>query len=169
MSTSVIRPWWSGGAGLLAAAALALTLLAPSQGAAQTLGVVSYSKKASYDDVKFELNNAIVGRGLTIDFNGQLGKMLERTGPDVGSAKAIYKNAEYFAFCSAKLSRAAMEADPANIAGCPFVVFMYETAAAPGVVHVGYRRQPVRVSPASRRAHAEINRLLDGIAKDAVK
>jgi uncharacterized protein (DUF302 family) len=169
MTMIISKQGWSAVAGLFATVGLALTALVPTQSTAQTLGVVSYSKKASFDDVKFELNNAIVGRGLAIDFNGQVGKMLERTGSDVGSTKAIYKNAEYFAFCSAKLSRAAMEADPANIAGCPFVVFIYETAAAPGVVHVGYRRQPVRISPASRRAHAEINKLLDGIAKAAVK
>ncbi|HRD77083.1 MAG TPA: DUF302 domain-containing protein [Hyphomicrobiaceae bacterium] len=138
-------------------------------GAAQSPGVVSYNKKAAYDDVKFELNNAIVGRGLTIDYNGQLGRMLERTGADVGSTKPIYKNAEYFAFCSAKLSRAAMEADPANIAGCPFIVFIYETAAAPGTVHVGYRRQPSHGAAASVKAHADIDALLDGIAKAAVK
>ena len=87
--------------------ALVLSVIGPLQAPAQGAGVVIYTKKAKYDDVKFELNNAIVGRGLTIDFNGQVSKMLDRTGADVGSTKAIYKQAEYVSFCSAKLSRQA--------------------------------------------------------------
>jgi hypothetical protein len=128
-----------------------------------------YSKKSSYDDVRFDLQNAIIGRGLTVDFNGQLSKMLERTGADVGSTKPIYKQAEYFTFCSAKLSRAMMEADPSNVGFCPYVVFIYETATAPGTIHVGYRRLQPHGSAASRAALAEIERLLDGIVKEAAK
>ncbi len=149
--------------------AVMASLLAPSPAPAQSPGVVTYAKKASFDDVRFELNNAIVGRGLAIDFNGQVSKMLERTGADVGSTKPIYKKAEYFTFCSAKLSRQAMEADGANISVCPYVVFIYEKAAAPGTVHVGYRKAPLAGSAASKKALGEINKLLDGIAKDAVK
>lgn len=152
-----------------AAGATALSLAAPSPAPAQSPAAVSYSKKAGFEDVKFELNNAIVGRGLAVDFNGQVSKMLDRTGADVGSTKAIYKQAEYVSFCSAKLSRQAMEADSANIAVCPYVVFIYEKAAAPGTVHVGYRPAPLTGSAASRKAVTEINKLLDAIAKDAVK
>jgi hypothetical protein len=119
--------------------------------------------------VKFELQNAIVGRGLTVDVNGDVAGMLARTGGDLGSTKAIYKHAEYFSFCSAKLSRATMEADPANIGFCPYVVFVYETVAAPGTVHVGYRKHPPHGSPASRDALAEVDTLLAAIVDDAVK
>ena len=136
---------------------------------AQEPALKLYSKSASYDDVKFELQNAIIGRGLNVDFNGQLSKMLERTGADVGSSKPVYRQAEYFTFCSAKLSRSMMEADPANIGFCPYVVFIYETAAAPGTISVGYRRPPAQGSDASRAALADIDALLDGIVKEAVK
>ena len=95
--------------------------------------------------------------------------MLERTGADVGSSKPVYRQAEYFTFCSAKLSRSMMEADPANIGFCPYVVFIYETAAAPGTISVGYRRPPAQGSDASRAALADIDALLDGIVKEAVK
>jgi hypothetical protein len=57
---------------------------------------------ASYDDVKFELNDAIIKRGLVVDHIGQIGTMLDRTGPDVGSTKPLYTRAEFFTFCSAK-------------------------------------------------------------------
>ena len=104
-----------------------------------------------------------------VDFNGNVGGMLERTGADIGSTSPIYKHAEYFTFCSAKLSRATMEAEAANVGYCPYVVFIYETAAAPGTTHVGYRSPPLHGSDASKAALAEIERLLDAIAKEAVK
>jgi uncharacterized protein (DUF302 family) len=131
--------------------------------------VRTYAKKASYEDVKFELTNAIVDRGLSIDFTGQIGRMLERTGADVGSTKPLYKQAEFFAFCSAKLSRAMMEADLANVGFCPYVVFIYEAAEKPGETVIGYRRPSSSGSDASKKALAEIDALLDGIIRDAVK
>lgn len=156
--------------GLMALAlGLSVAVAGPLAAQGTGAGTVAYTKKAGYDDVRFELNNAIVARGLAIDFNGQVSKMLERTGADVGSTKPIYKQAEYFTFCSAKLSRAAMEADAANLGICPYVVFIYEKAAAPGVVHVGYRRLAATGSAASKKALQDINALLDGIAKEAVK
>ena len=61
------------------------------------------TKKGSFDDVKFELGNAIIERGLRVDFSGSISQMLERTGADVGSTKPIYKHAEFMSFCSSKL------------------------------------------------------------------
>jgi hypothetical protein len=132
-------------------------------------GILARSKKAAYDDVRFELTNAVLNRGLEVDFNGHISNMLERTGADVGSARPIYRKAEYFTFCSAKLSRQMMEAEPLSIGLGPYVVFIYEAAAAPGTTHVGYRRLPAAGSSASQAAAAEINKLLEGIVGDAVK
>lgn len=129
----------------------------------------SYSKAAAFDDVKFELNNAIVDKGLALDHTGAIGRMLERTGADVGSTKAIYKKAEYLSFCSARFSRRMMEADPANIAFCPFIIYIYEEAEKPGTTTVGYRRPPVTGNDASRKALAEIDQLLDSIVREATQ
>jgi Domain of unknown function DUF302 len=131
--------------------------------------VRTYAKKAPYEDVKFELTNAIIDRGLSIEFTGQIGRMLERTGADVGSTKPLYRQAEFLAFCSAKLSRAMMEADLANVGFCPYVVFIYEAAEKPGETVIGYRRPSSSGSDASKKALAEIDALLDGIIRDAVK
>ncbi len=88
---------------------------------------------------------------------------------DVGSTKPIYKKAEFVTFCSAKLSRAMMEANPANIGYCPYVVFVYETVAKPGVV-IGYRvPTKAKASPATKAALAEIDKMLAGIIKEAAK
>lgn len=132
--------------------------------------VQTVTRAGTFDDARFELNNAIIERGLTIDYHGKLGDMLARTGADVGSTKPIYKAAEFFSFCSAKLSRAMMEADAANIAFCPYVVFLYERADKAGEVVIGYRRPVVAGgSEASAKALAEIDALLADIIKAAAK
>lgn len=144
-------------------------LLAVFQGAALAQEIRTYSKKGSYDDVRFELTNGIINRGLTIDYNGFIGRMLERTGSDVGSSRPVYKSAEFFSFCSASLSRKMMEADPMNIGFCPYVVFVYESVAEPGQIIAGYRRLPSAGSTETKEVLAEVDALLDGIVRQAMK
>jgi hypothetical protein len=62
-----------------------------------------------------------------------------------------------------------MEADPMNLGSCPYVMFLYESAAKPGEVTVGYRLPGSRGDDASKKALAEVETLLDGIAKEVVK
>ncbi|HWV82641.1 MAG TPA: DUF302 domain-containing protein [Hyphomicrobiaceae bacterium] len=136
-------------------------------GAADEL--VTRSKAGSFEDVKFDLSNAIIDRGLVVDHTGNIAAMLERTGADVGSTKRLYSHAEYFVFCSAKLSREMMEADPANVGFCPFVVFAYERADKPGEIVVGFRNPPARGDDASRKSLEAVATLLTDIVEDAVK
>ena len=125
--------------------------------------------KAKFEDVKDDVVNAVTKRGLVIDYTAYIGTMLDRTAKDVGAAKKIYARAEAVQFCSATLSRKAMEADPGNIAFCPYVIVIYSLAGDPGTVHVGYRQlQPVG-SHQSRAALKEVDDLLAAIVKDAVK
>lgn len=153
---------------MLAAIAIGGALaVAAAPAAAQDLK--TFTKKASFEDVKFDLTNAITNRGLVIDFTGNVGAMLARTGKDVGSTKPLYRHAEYVSFCSAALSRQMMEADVRNAGFCPYVIFLYETAAKPGEVVVGYRRLPATGTDASKKALAAIDALLDGITKEAAK
>ena len=81
--------------------------------------VVTYSKQAKFDDVRDDLKLAIEAKGLVIDYQSFVNRMLERTGKDVGSARKLYADAQAFVFCSARLSRKTMEADAANVALCP--------------------------------------------------
>lgn len=154
---------------MLATLAIGLSVSAATPVLAQEAPLQIRAKQASYEDVKFELQNAIVGHGLVIDFVGNVGGMIARTGADVGSSKPVYKQAEYFSFCSAKLSRATMEADPANLGFCPYVIFMYETAASPGTIQIGYRRPQPHGSEASRAALQEVSRLLEAIVNEALQ
>ena len=132
--------------------------------------VVTYSKKgARFEDVRDELKLAIEERGLVIDYESFVNRMLERTGKDVGSARKLYRDAQALVFCSAALSRRTMEADPANMAMCPYSMVVYETLTQAGTVHVAYRR-PWRPdgSAASKAALKEVEVLLDGIARKAL-
>ena len=137
--------------------------------AAQPQPVVTYSQKAKFETVRDDLKLAIESKGLVIDYQSFIGKMLERTGKDVGSAKKLYTDAQSFVFCSAALSRKTMEADLANISMCPYAMNVYATAQEPNKVYVSYRR-PWRPdgSPASKSALREVEVLLDGIAREAL-
>ena len=149
------------------AAILFLTLFAQGAGAAETDLVTSYSVEAEFADVRQDLADAVINRGYNIDYEAKIGEMLDRTAGDVGAKTTIYKYAESLQFCSAVISRRAMEADPANIAFCPYVLFVYERADQPGKVNVGFRRMAEVGSDASRAALAAVNELLDGIVREA--
>lgn len=95
--------------------------------------------EGSFEDATFAVESAIVGKGLVIDYVSHVGEMLNRTGADVGSDKMLFKEADIFIFCSAVVSREVMEADPMNIAHCPYGIFVAENEDG---VMVGYRDYP---------------------------
>lgn len=150
---------------IAAAAVLGWSLAAPV--AAESGRIVRYTVDDEYEMVRQDLADAIIGQGFVIDYTARIGEMLKRTAADVGAVKPLFAHAEAMQFCSAKLSRQAMEADPANIAFCPYVLFVYELAEEPGRVVVGYRSLDETGSPESRAALGEINRMLDAIAREA--
>ncbi len=112
----------------------------------------------SFEDATFAVESAIVGKGLVIDYVSHVGEMLNRTGGDVGSDAMIFKAADIFLFCSAVLSREVMEADPMNIAHCPYGIFVTDKD---GKVSVGYRNYP-------DGPMQEVQSLLDDIVREAV-
>lgn len=123
--------------------------------------VTTHETEAPFADVIADLEDAVVNRGYVIDYKGHIGEMLKRTAGDVGAAKPLYREAEFLQFCSAVVSRKAMEVDIGNIAYCPYVLFAYEAEAAPGKVVMGFRRLP------AGPGRDEVNALLDEIVKDA--
>ncbi len=139
-------------------------------GAAAAQPVVSYSKAGvKFDDIRDNVKLAIESRGLVVDYQAQIGKMLERTSADVGSSKKLYADAQTLQFCSAKLSRKTMEMDLGNVVMCPYSIVVYATAAKPDEVFVAYRRlMNPRTGPASRAALDEVEALMDAIAKEAL-
>lgn len=99
----------------------------------------TYSYDGTFDDAAFSVESAIVGKGLVIDYVSHVGEMLNRTGGDVGSDVVLFKEADIFVFCSAVVSRKVMEADPMNIAHCPYGIFVAERGDE---ILVGYRNYP---------------------------
>lgn len=106
---------------------------------AQAEDAISVPFNGSFEDATFAVESAIVNQGLVIDYVSHVGEMLKRTGADVGSDREIFKAADIFLFCSAVLSREMMEADPMNIAHCPYGIFVADRGD--GVI-VGYRDYP---------------------------
>jgi uncharacterized protein (DUF302 family) len=146
-----------------------LALICTAALAADPPPVVAYSKKAKFEDVRDDLKSAIEARGLVIDYQSNVNRMLERTGKDVGSSRKLYADAQAFVFCSATLSRKTMEADLANVSMCPYTMVVYATAQEPDKVFVTYRR-PWRPdgSAASKASLKEVESLLDGIAREGL-
>lgn len=148
-------------------AAILLAALMPGPAWAAQDNINQLKVKAAFEDVKLDVTDAIINRGYKIDHTSYIGKMLSRTGSDVGSTKPVYKDAELVQFCSAVLSRNIMEADPANIAFCPYVVFYYERADEPGTVYIGFRKMGEQGTDASKKALKAINDLLQEIVEEA--
>ena len=136
--------------------------------AARTAYVV-YQINGNYADVLEDLRQAIIGRGMVIGAVSHVVEMLERTGKDLGQGKTIYANGEVELFCSAVLSRKAMEKDVRNIVFCPYGIAVWTELAKPGKVFVGYRRADPRGDAASLLTFREIEKLLDDIAREATR
>ena len=157
---------------LVSGLALSLAACTPPKPATTTPGsVVRYSSDAAFDEVRDDVEHAILAKGLVIDNTAYVAKMLDRTRKDVGSEKVLYADArgQAFTFCSAVVSRKSMEVDPHNIAFCPYSIVVYSIAAEPKKVYVAYRRALLtNGSEASKTALQEVDALLDGIVREAV-
>ncbi|MDM7931457.1 DUF302 domain-containing protein [Tabrizicola sp.] len=135
-----------------------MAAIALGTGVAVAQDATTYPFDGTFEDATFAVESAIIGKGLVIDYRSHVGDMLNRTGADVGSAVTVYDSADVFLFCSAVLSRKVMEADPMNIAHCPYGIFVTDRD---GAVAIGYRNLP-------DGPMQEVQELLDGIAREAV-
>ena len=118
---------------------------------------ITYPFDGSFEDASFAIENAIIDRGLVIDYTSHVGEMLNRTAADMGSDVVIFDNAQIFLFCSAAVSRRVMEADPMNIMHCPYGIFV---ADRDGEVVIGHRDYP-------DGPMQEVEALLDAIILEA--
>src|SRR3970040_1634702 len=107
---------------------------------AASADVVVRSTKGEFGEVKERVLHSIENRGLVLNYTARIGAMLERTGKDIGAARRIYGDAEMLEFCSARVSRDTMEADPRNIAFCPYSIAIYTLPKEKNRVYVAYRR-----------------------------
>ena len=151
-----------------------LAIALPLAASAAEPGYKIFSKAGSYGDVRDDLKDAIINRGLVVDFVGEIGNMLSRTSHAVGSVteggeKSPYRHAQYFQFCAAQLTHDAVSANPHAIVNCPYVMFVYEMGYKPGTIHVSFRLPADAPSKRSREVNQRLVQLLTDIAKEATK
>ena len=147
----------------------AATCIAPATVSGGEPGDTIKTVPGEFEEVFGDLQDAVINRGLVIDYVGDVGKMLERTAEAAkGDTKVPYLNARYLQFCSAVLTHEATDADVHNLAMCPYVVFAYQTRAEPGRVSVGYRQIQLMPAAASQAAQAKVHGLLEAVVNDAV-
>ncbi|MGB8434518.1 MAG: DUF302 domain-containing protein, partial [Burkholderiales bacterium] len=125
--------------------------------------VIRHSAKGSYEEVKDAVVMAIEGKGLVVDRVAHVGDMLARTAKDVGATRRLYGNAEVLEFCSARISREMMAADPHQIAICPYTIAVYTLPDEAGVVYVSYR------APPRAKGMGNVRKLLDEIVREALR
>jgi uncharacterized protein (DUF302 family) len=158
-----MKKQWSWLAGLLA-----VTLASPAL-AVDAQWRVTRSVAGSFDGVLQALVFAIEGKGLVISYQSHVAEMLERTGKDMGGKPSLYLGARTLEFCSAALSRAAMEADLHAVLACPYKIAVYETAKEPGKVWLSYPKLSKSATPAGQAAMRKVEQLLEEIVKEAVQ
>ena len=143
---------------LLLGAAATVAIMA---GAVQAQEAHSWTVEDDLENITFAVESAIMDAGLVIDHTSHTGEMLERTKEDVGATRTIFTAADIFSFCSAKVSRAVMEANPENVQFCPYTIFIYERPETPGQITVGFRDYP-------EGEMDMVEELLGGIVKEAL-
>jgi uncharacterized protein (DUF302 family) len=151
----------------LVAAMSAVSPLATAGEPAETIKTVA----GSFDEVFADLQDAVINRGLVIDYVGDVGKMLERTA-DAASQSAgapPLLHARYLQFCSAAITHEAIAADVQNLAMCPYVVFAYETRADPGKIAVGYRQVELAAASPSQAAQTKVHELLQAVVNETTR
>jgi uncharacterized protein (DUF302 family) len=151
--------------------ALAVAAGAALYGVAQAHAaeVVVRSAKGEFKEVKERVLHAIENRGLVLNYTARIGAMLERTGKDIGAARRVYGEAELLEFCSARISRDTMEADPRNIVYCPYSIAIYTLPKENDKVYVAYRHMDASGSGQSAKSLAAVDKLLAGIVAEALK
>lgn len=144
--------------------ALAILALAT---AANATPVVSKTT-GTFEEIKENLTNALTNRGMVVNNIAHIGDMLARTGKDLGKTDPVYLKAEAIEFCSATISRKTMEANPHNIAYCPYVIAIYVLPKEPKTVYVTYRKPTGGDTKASKASLGEVEKLLRDLVKETI-
>jgi len=91
--------------------------------------------------------------------------MLRNTGSAFGYRDEVYRDAETYEFCSARISHKLARINPDNIVLCPFTISVYELISEPGVVRISYRVPTGR--PGTGKVVKEIVELIESIIEEA--
>ena len=147
---------------------LVLTSACVNAGSARSEYMKLYTVEGAFEDVRDDIEMAITDRGMVINNVSHIGKMLARTGQDLGEGKQIFQKAQALEFCSATISRRMMETDPHNIVFCPYIIAIYTLPAESNKVYVAFRRPLPVGSAESRESLVAVEKLLEDIIADAI-
>jgi uncharacterized protein (DUF302 family) len=114
---------------------------------------VIFKAQGNYEDVRDMVQASIESKGLKINSVNHIADMLARTGKDLGATRQVYEGGEQFEFCSARISRDMMEADPHALVMCPYIISVY---TVPGDKKL-------------KKALGEVEKLLTEIIKEAIQ
>ncbi len=123
----------------------------------------------SYENVRDDLELAIINRGIKINNISNIGNMLARTGKDLGAKKQIFAHAEALEFCSSTVSRVTMEADPHNIVFCPYIIAVYSLPNEDNKTYISFRRPTQAGSQTSKAALQKVEDLMISIVEEVAK
>lgn len=143
-----------------------LAFAASTAFAAENYSVI-FKAQGKYEDVRDMVQASIESKGLKINSVNHIAEMLDRTGKDLGATKKVYEGGEQFEFCSAKISRDMMEADPHAIVMCPYIISVY-TVPGDKTVYVSFRKPSQPNNPKLKKALADVEKLLTEIIKEAI-
>jgi uncharacterized protein (DUF302 family) len=129
---------------------------------------VIFKAQGNYEDVRDMVQASIESKGLKINSVNHIADMLARTGKDLGATRQVYEGGEQFEFCSARISRDMMEADPHALDMCPYIISVY-TVPGDKTVYVAYRKPVQAKNPKLKKALGEVEKLLTEIIKEAIQ
>jgi uncharacterized protein (DUF302 family) len=122
-----------------------------------------------FADVRDDVTDAILERGMVITNVSKVGEMLERTGRDLGDSKRIYGDAEVLEFCNAVISRRSLEADPHSIVYCPYRIAVYSLVNAPEKIYLAYPKLRAGAAGEREAALKAVENLLRNIIEGVVE
>ncbi len=147
--------------------AFAWLALASGMAVAAENYTVVFKAQGGYEDVRDSVQMAIEAEGLRINSMNHIAEMLDRTGKDLGATRKIFEGGEQFEFCSSRISRDMMEADPHAIVMCPYIISVY-TIPGDKTVYVSYRKPVQTSNPKLNKVLQEIENLLTRIIEEAI-
>ena len=127
--------------------------------------IVTKKVEGRFHDISRSVRSAIVGKGINIAHVLPASRMLRNTGSAFGYRDEVYRDAETYEFCSARISHKLARVNPDNIVLCPFTISVYELVSEPGVVRISYRVPTGR--PGTGEVVKEIVELIESIIEDA--
>jgi uncharacterized protein (DUF302 family) len=129
--------------------------------------IITYWVEEEFENIRDNVRNAIIERGMNIASELHASEMLNRTAPDLGIERNVFLNAVSIEFCSAMISHKLVMAHASNMVLCPFTISIYVLSEDPAKVFVAYK--PPTAGDESSEVLEEIKSLLQAIVTESLE